>query len=70
MDLFSQLADLLAKWTGSYADLVFSLIGVAAAMAALLPAPKEGQTAYRIFHAAVNFLAMNILRARNAGTRK
>ena len=45
MDLFSQLAELLSKWTGSYADLVFSLIGVAAALAALLPAPKEGQTA-------------------------
>lgn len=70
MDVFQQLADLLAKWSGSYADLLFSLIGVAAALAALLPAPKEGQTAYRIFHAAVNFLAMNILRARNAGARK
>ena len=70
MDLFPQIADLLAKWSGSYADLLFSLIGVAAALAALLPAPKEGQTAYRIFHAAVNFLAMNILRARNAGARK
>ena len=70
MDLFDQLAGLISGWTGSYADLVFSLIGVAAALAALLPAPKEGQTAYRIFHAAVNFLAMNILRARNAGARK
>ena len=70
MDIFQQLAELLAKWSGSYADLLFSLIGVAAALAALLPAPKEGQTAYRIFHAAVNFLAMNILRARNAGARK
>ena len=70
MDIFQQLAELLAKWSGSYADLLFSVIGVAAALAALLPAPKEGQTAYRIFHAAVNFLAMNILRARNAGARK
>ena len=70
MDLFSQIADVLSGWSGSYADLLFSVIGVAAALAALLPAPKEGQTCYRLLHAAVNFLAMNILRARNAGTRK
>ena len=70
MDLFSQIADILSGWSGSYADLVFSLIGVAAALAALLPAPKAGPTCYRLLHAAVNFLAMNILRARNAGARK
>ena len=69
MDLFSQLAELLSKWTGSYADLVFSLIGVAAALAALLPAPKEGQKAYAVVHALLNFLALNILRARNAKPR-
>lgn len=65
-ELFSKAADLLSAWSGSYADLVFSVIGVFAALAALLPAPKEGQRLYGIVHAAVNFIAMNILRARNA----
>ena len=34
MDFSALLPDLIEKWTGSYADLVFSLIGVAAALAA------------------------------------
>ena len=69
MDFSSLLPDLLEKWTGSYADLAFSLVGVAAALAALLPPPKEGQRLYAFVHALLNFLALNILRARNAGTR-
>lgn len=69
MDFSTLLPDLIEKWTGSYADLVFSLIGVAAALAALLPAPKEGQKFYAVLHAALNFLALNILRARNAKPR-
>ena len=69
MDFSTLLPDLIEKWTGSYADLVFSLIGVAAALAALLPAPKEGQKAYAVVHALLNFLALNILRARNAKPR-
>ena len=69
MDFSALLPDLIEKWTGSYADLVFSLIGVAAALAALLPPPKEGQKFYAVVHALLNFLALNILRARNAKPR-
>ena len=69
MDFSALLPDLIEKWTGSYADLVFSLIGVAAALAALLPPPKEGQKLYAVVHALLNFLALNILRARNAKPR-
>lgn len=69
MDLSSLLPDLIERWTGSYADLAFSLIGVAAALAALLPPPKEGQRLYAVVHAVLNFLALNILRARNAKPR-
>ena len=69
MDLSSLLPDLIERWTGSYADLAFSLIGVAAPLAALLPPPKEGQRLYAVVHAVLNFLALNILRARNAKPR-
>ena len=69
MDLSSLRPDLIERWTGSYADLAFSLIGVAAALAALLPPPKEGQRLYAAAHAVLNFLALNILRARNAKPR-
>ena len=52
---------------GSYAGLVLSLMGVCAAVAALLPAPAEDSGLfYRVVYKALNLLAVNVGRARNA----
>ena len=52
---------------GSYAGLVLSLMGVCAAVAALLPAPGEDSGAvYRVIYKVLNFCAVNVGRARNA----
>ena len=52
---------------GSYAGLVLSLMGVCAAVAALLPAPGEDAgTFYRVLYKVLNLLAVNVGKARNA----
>ena len=53
---------------GQYGELVLALIGVCAAVAALVPAPGEGSgKAYRIFYRVLNLIAANVRHARNAG---
>ena len=61
------MEDLITEICGSYAGLVLSLMGVCAAIAALLPAPSEGSgAAYRAVYRVLNILAVNVGRARNA----
>ena len=53
---------------GQYSELVLALVGVCAAVAALIPAPGEKSgTAYRIFYRILNTIAANVRHARNAG---
>lgn len=53
---------------GQYSELVLALIGVCAAVAALIPAPGEKSgAAYRIFYRILNTIAVNVRHARNAG---
>ena len=53
---------------GQYSELVLALIGVCAAVAALIPAPGEKSgPAYRIFYRILNTIAVNVRHARNAG---
>lgn len=52
---------------GSYAGLVLSLMGVCAAVCALLPAPAEdSSTVYKVVYKVLNWIAMNIGKAENA----
>ena len=52
---------------GSYAGLVLSLMGVCAAVCALLPAPAEdSNVVYRVVYKNKNRIAMNISKAENA----
>ena len=52
---------------GSYAGLVLSIMGVCAAVAALLPAPAEdSNVVYRVLYKALNVLAANVGKAKNA----
>ena len=61
------MEQLISDMFGSYAGLVLSLMGVCAAVAALLPAPGEKSGAiYRAVYAAPNLLAVNVGKARNA----
>lgn len=56
---------------GDYGSLVLAVVGVFAAVATLLPAPKEGSgKAYRIFYKAVNWLGANFGHAANAAAKK
>ena len=60
-------ATLLALF-GDYAELAFAVIGVCAAVAAMLPAPGEDSgIVYRAVYGLLNFLAVNFGHARNAG---
>lgn len=52
---------------GSYAGLVLSVIGVCAAVAALLPAPTDdSNVVYKGVYKVLNWLALNVGRAKNA----
>ena len=54
---------------GDYAELAFAVIGVCAAVAALLPAPgADSGVIYRAVYGLLNFLAVNFGHARNANT--
>ena len=61
------MEEMIMEVCGSYAGLVLSLMGVCAAVAALLPAPSEQSgTVYRVLYRLLNLLAVNVGRARNA----
>ncbi|WP_294558281.1 hypothetical protein [uncultured Mailhella sp.] len=61
------MEEMIMEVCGSYAGLVLSLMGVCAAVAALLPAPSEKSGAvYRVLYRLLNLLAVNVGRARNA----
>ncbi len=61
------MEDLLTEIFGSWGGVVLSLMGVCAAVAALLPAPSEDSgVVYRVLYRALNLLAVNVGRAKNA----
>lgn len=52
---------------GSYAGLVLSLMGVCAAVCALLPAPAENSNVvYRAVYKILNWIGCNVKKAANA----
>lgn len=52
---------------GSYAGLVLSLMGVCAAVCALLPAPAEdSDVVYRAVYKILNWIGCNVKKAANA----
>ena len=56
---------------GGYGELALALIGVCAAIAALLPAPKDGDgKGYRALYQVLNLLAANVRHAKNATAPK
>ncbi len=61
------MEELISEVFGSYAGLVLAVMGVCAAVSALLPAPSETSgTPYRVLHRVLNVLAANVGRAKNA----
>ncbi|WP_273524129.1 hypothetical protein [Mailhella massiliensis] len=61
------MEEMIMDVCGEYAALVFALMGVCAAVAALLPAPStESGKAYRVLYRLLNVLAVNVGRAKNA----
>lgn len=61
------MEELISELFGSYAGLVLAIIGVCAAISALLPAPTEdSNVVYKSVYKVLNWLAMNIGKAKNA----
>lgn len=61
------MEELISELFGSYAGLVLAIMGVCAAVSALLPAPSEQSGAvYRVLYKLLNLLAVNVGRAKNA----
>ena len=61
------MEELISELFGSYAGLVLAIIGVCAAVSALLPAPTEdSNVVYRWGYKVLNWLAMNVGKAKNA----
>lgn len=61
------MEEFISEIFGSYAGLVLSVMGVCAAVSALLPAPSDSSgTIYRVIYRVLNLLAANVGRARNA----
>ncbi|HJD97259.1 hypothetical protein [Mailhella massiliensis] len=61
------MEEIITEICGSYAGLVLSLMGVCAAVSALLPAPSAGSgVVYRTAYKLLNLLAVNVGRAKNA----
>lgn len=61
------MEELISELFGSYAGLVLAIIGVCAAVAALLPAPStDSNVVYKAVYKVLNWLAMNVGKAKNA----
>ena len=61
------MEEMITELFGSYAGLVLAIMGVCAAVSALLPAPVEdSNVVYRWVYKLLNWLAMNIGKAKNA----
>ena len=61
------MEEFITEIFGSYAGLVLSIMGVCAAIATLLPAPAEDSNiVYKGLYKVLNFIAMNIGKAKNA----
>ena len=61
------MEEIITDMFGTYAGLVLSIMGVCAAVAALLPAPAEdSNVVYKGVYRVLNWLAMNVGKAKNA----
>ena len=61
------MEELISELFGSYAGLVLAIMGVCAAVAALLPAPSaDSNVVYRVLYKLLNVLAVNVGKAKNA----
>ena len=61
------MEEMITELFGSYAGLVLSIIGVCAAVSALLPAPTEdSNVVYRWVYKVLNWLGANFGKAKNA----
>lgn len=61
------MEQLITDIFGSYAGLVLSLMGVCAAICALLPAPAEdSNVVYKAVYKILNWIGCNLAKAKNA----
>lgn len=61
------MEDVIIQIFGDYAPIILAAMGLCAAIAAFLPAPGESSgPVYRALYAALNTLAVNVGKARNA----
>lgn len=52
---------------GAYAELLFSILGLFAAIATVIPAPKRNsRRSYKVFYIIMSWLACNFGKAKNA----
>lgn len=63
--------DALIHLCGEYGELVLAILGVFAAIATFIPAPKEDSSKfYRFIYTVLSWLACNVGKAKNADTAK
>lgn len=63
--------DALIHLCGEYGELVLAVLGVFAAIATFIPAPKEDSGKfYRFIYTVLSWLACNVGKAKNAATTK
>lgn len=61
------MEEIISELFGSYAGLVLAIMGVCAAVSALLPAPTEdSNVVYKAVYKVLNWLGANIGKAKNA----
>lgn len=61
------MEQLISEIFGEYAQLVLAVVGMCAAAAAMLPAPKENSgKVYRTVYRVLNWLGANVRHAKNA----
>lgn len=61
------MEDIIMQFFGDYAPLVLSIMGVCAAVCALLPAPTESSgIVYRVIYKILNWIGCNVKKAANA----
>lgn len=56
---------------GAYGELILSILGLFAAIATIIPAPKRNsRRSYKIFYTVMSWLACNFGKAKNAKNRE
>ena len=65
-EIAKMLIDIINTYTGVYAALILSAIGLFSAIATFLPAPKEGGSkVYKAVYAVFSYIACNFGKAKN-----